>query len=461
MKISTLLFPLLVATVATVRAEDFRWSWENGGGKTSTNRPAAAAAAAPKKDGFKWSWEGGGKSKQKADDDKLLSEAIKGTTSERAAGRDAAPAAAGGVDGAAYRALLDENLELRRKIAEAEKAGEATREENIRLTRAVRDLEKSIGESVAKIRDLKRERAASSGDLDNVVELERRLSDAEAEKTRLSSELTALQKRVAALKAQPPSVVAETEEVAAVVRQSSGPAPKEGSDLFRELERENALLKKKWVEVERERQEARERIEQMSEKIVEAEKKAARAAENEKRLKRELAKSGAGEMAGKQEVRALLKRIPALERELQEKRSEASEKESALVEKERKLKSLMVELERREDRLAKAERMQQILSQAREELRRVSDIEKRDMHYNMGAVYAKEGKFRLAEREYLRALQVDPNDAGVHYNLGILYDDELNDKRRAATHYRKYLKLNPHGSDVDEVKGWLMQVEMN
>jgi len=82
------------------------------------------------------------------------------------------------------------------------------------------------------------------------------------------------------------------------------------------------------------------------------------------------------------------------------------------------------------------------------------------MHYNMAVVYAKEGRFEEAEKEYLRALRIDPNDPAAHYNLAILYDDELDRKRRAVMHYRKYIQLNPTAPDADQVKQWIMQLEM-
>jgi tetratricopeptide (TPR) repeat protein len=72
----------------------------------------------------------------------------------------------------------------------------------------------------------------------------------------------------------------------------------------------------------------------------------------------------------------------------------------------------------------------------------------------------REGRYRDAEEAYLKALEESPNDPDVHYNLGILYDDHLKNDEKAALHYRKYLKLNPYGQDVDQVKSWLMQLEV-
>ena len=65
-----------------------------------------------------------------------------------------------------------------------------------------------------------------------------------------------------------------------------------------------------------------------------------------------------------------------------------------------------------------------------------------------------------AEQEYLKALRIDPTDAFCHYNLGILYDDELGSKRRAAMHYRRYLLLAPYSPDVDHGQEWLNRLEM-
>ncbi|MFC1453319.1 tetratricopeptide repeat protein, partial [Verrucomicrobiota bacterium] len=119
-----------------------------------------------------------------------------------------------------------------------------------------------------------------------------------------------------------------------------------------------------------------------------------------------------------------------------------------------------LELQRREHRLIQAERMASVIERTREEVSAVRKREQRDIHYNMAVVYTKEGKIREAEQEYLRSLLVDPTDPDVHYNLAILYEDELSDPRKAAMHYRRYLKLKPHGADAARVKEWLMAIEV-
>jgi tetratricopeptide (TPR) repeat protein len=76
-------------------------------------------------------------------------------------------------------------------------------------------------------------------------------------------------------------------------------------------------------------------------------------------------------------------------------------------------------------------------------------------------IYAREGRADDAEREYLNALRIDPNDADVHFNLGILYEEEKRDRHRAIRHYTKYLKLNPYGPDAEKVGLWIKQLEID
>ena len=352
------------------------------------------------------------------------------------------------VDSAALKKLIDDNLMLRKKIAQSEQDSLATQQKNVRLSAQIRSVEQSLTDSIAKIQNLNKQKSLSEANTDKVLELEGKLSDAELDKQRISGELSDLRKRIADVESVP---VVLPDPVAPV-----SPSMKPNSDLFKELEKENLLLKEKWVDVETQRQKAVKDFEKIAKKNKKAEEDAATAALSASKAKARLSVVE----NDKKDLNALLRRLPGLEKELCQNKTKVVEKELELAKSQKSLNALMIELERRENRLIKAERMQKIMEEAREDLRRVSNAEKRDMHYNMAAVYAKEGRFRFAEREYLRALQVDPNDAGVHYNLGILYDDDMKNKRRATIHYKKYLKLNPYGPDADEVKGWLMQIEL-
>jgi tetratricopeptide (TPR) repeat protein len=91
---------------------------------------------------------------------------------------------------------------------------------------------------------------------------------------------------------------------------------------------------------------------------------------------------------------------------------------------------------------------------------RKTNKERLDMHYNLAVVYSKNGMYKDAEREYLKCLDIDPKDAGVHYNLGLLYDDKLNKNNKAMWHYKKYLQFVPKGNDTYKVRQWLTDIEL-
>ena len=112
-------------------------------------------------------------------------------------------------------------------------------------------------------------------------------------------------------------------------------------------------------------------------------------------------------------------------------------------------------------RVRKAEKVATHLEETREELKKIADKEKLDLHYNMGVIYTERGMYKEAKNEYLRALRLDPADADVHYNLAILYDDNLSDKKKAFKHYKKYVQLNPYATDVDIVRSWLLDIELS
>lgn len=60
---------------------------------------------------------------------------------------------------------------------------------------------------------------------------------------------------------------------------------------------------------------------------------------------------------------------------------------------------------------------------------------------NLGVLLRKQARYHEARIVYERAQFVDRDYAPAHYNLGVLYGDYLDDKRRAIEHYQKYLDL--------------------
>ncbi len=232
------------------------------------------------------------------------------------------------------------------------------------------------------------------------------------------------------------------------------------SDLFQEMEKVNVTLREKLVQIEGERQRLDKQLKKLEKRDERFDDEIGHEKDLRLKAETELTDARAREVEYQDLIERMMAQVPQLEKQIVEQDEENRKLKQELTDKNEDLRAMTVELEKREHRLIKAERVAEVLESAREDVLRASDREKLDMHYNMAAVYAREGKFSEAEQEYLHALRLDPTDADVHYNLGILYDDELKSPAKAVVHYRRYLKLSPHGPDADQVRNWLMKLEM-
>jgi tetratricopeptide (TPR) repeat protein len=70
--------------------------------------------------------------------------------------------------------------------------------------------------------------------------------------------------------------------------------------------------------------------------------------------------------------------------------------------------------------------------------------------------YYRQGRYNDAVNEYLQILEVlDSPDA--YYNLGLIYDKKLNQKRQAIEYYQNFLVLAPNSLDADQVRRWIKE----
>lgn len=70
------------------------------------------------------------------------------------------------------------------------------------------------------------------------------------------------------------------------------------------------------------------------------------------------------------------------------------------------------------------------------------------MHYNMGVFYTKHKEYDRAAAEFAKALEINPNDAYAHFNLGYIYAEYLINRHKAMDHFRHFLRL-AKGDDPD------------
>ncbi len=78
-------------------------------------------------------------------------------------------------------------------------------------------------------------------------------------------------------------------------------------------------------------------------------------------------------------------------------------------------------------------------------------------YYNMGVTYINTGKSAEAEEALNKSLQMDPNYAEAHYQLG-LTQLGLNKMDDALTHLKKYVELAPTGDNAEVAKQLIEQL---
>jgi tetratricopeptide (TPR) repeat protein len=352
------------------------------------------------------------------------------------------------IDAAEYDDLVKENLDLRRKIEDTVRDKESVSRENQNLSRQVQELSGKIEEAVVKIKEIRKEQGAGKEGTARAAELEAKLGQVEAEKNGLAASLAAMQAKLAEMKSS---------------EKGGGPTAtaRPGSDLFKELEKENAALKEELRKLDANRNDVVKVQDDMLKKVDSAKQEVQLATEKERELQDKLAEARTAEKENKKKVAKLLGQMPSMEKEMAKMKTALADKDARLEASKSDVESLKEEIQNRDRRLKKVVLIGEMLDKARSDVGKISNKEKRDMHYNMAVVYAKEGKYHEAEKEYLYALRVDPTDADVHYNLAILYDNELRNKAKAAMHYSAYLKINPYAKDADAVKNWLMELEID
>lgn len=109
------------------------------------------------------------------------------------------------------------------------------------------------------------------------------------------------------------------------------------------------------------------------------------------------------------------------------------------------------------------------LAAAHKEIARLKDIvnrilianrnERSEMYYNMGCIFRYGKDTVKAEQAFLKSLEINPDDPAVYYNLGILYDDDLNIPQKAIKYYKRFLELSPEDKDAGKVYEWVTALE--
>ena len=343
---------------------------------------------------------------------------------------------------------LKQNLEA--QLQQAMSARDELRRELINYKSAVQENKATIAKLLQQIADREEETADLRGRLE---EQERTLTQ-----LRQTASSDDFRQEIAALKAQTQqdaeTIAKQKEQMAEMLKIVSAlknEAAAKGR-AFEEKKQEIAALRTELESARRELEKTQRAAQELAEttdlKTTLQEKELARLRE----LTNELAVVKAAEARARQQVAELGKQIFDQHAEIQKLQRALTTKESLLTAKERELSALR-------QAPVPSRAITQAVPASVSSTVSVSKAARRAEHGRKAAELVKQGRYREAEREYLALLQLDPNDADVHYNLGILYDDKLGDKAGAAAHYREYLRLRPNAPDAAAVRKWLVAVE--
>ena len=81
------------------------------------------------------------------------------------------------------------------------------------------------------------------------------------------------------------------------------------------------------------------------------------------------------------------------------------------------------------------------------------------LHYNLGVFYLQKQEYNDAVTEFQKVLELNPDDAPTHYNLGIIFAEYLSNRSRAIFHFKRYLSLDPKDKDADRAKKYILTWE--
>ncbi|MBI5149350.1 MAG: hypothetical protein HZA28_01070 [Candidatus Omnitrophica bacterium] len=152
-------------------------------------------------------------------------------------------------------------------------------------------------------------------------------------------------------------------------------------------------------------------------------------------IKKELAK-----VAGQRDKLAVAnEQLKTQAGESQQQYADAAEKNKALEQKIREMPGKFVEVSRQN---------QVLLKQTAE------------MHYNLGVFYTKHKEYDRALSEFVKGVEINPNDAYAHFNIGYIYAEYRVNRKKAMEHFRRFLSLAKGGDpDVDWAKKYLLTWE--
>jgi len=77
----------------------------------------------------------------------------------------------------------------------------------------------------------------------------------------------------------------------------------------------------------------------------------------------------------------------------------------------------------------------------------------------MSVLYAQNHDYQRAIAELNKVIELKPDDGEAYYNLGVIYGEYLNDRKKAIGYFKKYLELSPKDKDADRIRKFILTYE--
>lgn len=310
------------------------------------------------------------------------------------------------------------------------------------VTRAQK-LEKALVAMKEESDELRKSYAQLETDRDNVLKQTKKLLEEKAQWVNLEEDLDALKKSNAALTSQKDKLHKESQKVKAELETVSGHFTRL-KNAYQELQVKHGALD---TENEHLRKAVGDRVE---------------AAPQYKALSKQARDLAAQSAKQNQTIKALedtLKRSQDRVKKIQDRDQKFAKQVEGL-------RKELNDLKREHDRLVRVNtEMNRLVGEAPARFKDIAEENKRliketaEMHYNMGVFFAENQKYDRAVKEFMRSVEINPNNAKAHYNLGYLYAEELRRHDLAVRHFNKFLALHPSGKETDVVRSYILARE--
>lgn len=85
-------------------------------------------------------------------------------------------------------------------------------------------------------------------------------------------------------------------------------------------------------------------------------------------------------------------------------------------------------------------------------------IKKADIYYDKAVEFIKNKQYQPAEEILEEVVKLNSRDKDAYYNLGVLNEAYLSNKKKALLYYQKFIELAPDSQDAKEVRRWIEEI---